>query len=237
MKQKNTPMVRLLSSGLAVAFVALFLCISLVAFSGMNRSTAWFSLNTNVSANGMSVSVDDPLTIDATLTSYAISEISDNKYTLSDEGIYTLPTNDPNSISYSEYEKALAVVIEAEAAYDTSINIILSTPHTDLSFDDQNFISNCIKISTASLDTQSNVATINGSAQSFVTIENSTYTKDSSLTLCSVSLSEATPTKICFIIEYNQTFLEFFSNYILEQGLTISTVDFANDIEFQISTD
>ncbi len=92
MKNKNSVSTRLMLSALSILVLATFLVVSLVAFSSMNKSTAWFASSGNVSASGISVSANNPEEIHVTVTSYAISDISGTTYTLANEqsvGTYT----------------------------------------------------------------------------------------------------------------------------------------------------
>ena len=60
MSNKKSPNKRLLSSALSFLLISTFLFISLVAFSGMNKSAAWFANTKDVSAEGMSISISAP---------------------------------------------------------------------------------------------------------------------------------------------------------------------------------
>ena len=59
MKHLNKEQLRVVFRGLPVLLIAVLLCISVIAFSVMNKSVAWFSNNTNVTAAGLSVMVSD----------------------------------------------------------------------------------------------------------------------------------------------------------------------------------
>lgn len=78
--QKNTSK-RLLTSAVSFLLISTFLFISLVAFSGMNKSAAWFSSVKEVSAEGMSISVSAPETYEVDyfqITSISLSDGENN---------------------------------------------------------------------------------------------------------------------------------------------------------------
>ena len=236
MKEQKNMLKFLLPSGLSMLLIAVFLCVSIIAFSGMNRSVAWFSNNKNVNANGISVSANSPTDIEVNLTSYAVSEISNtsNQYTLANVESYTLPTHDPNQISFSIYKKALVVVIEIKPRKDAKINVNINTPNGDI-VDNvyQNHISNCMQITPASL--ASEVATLSGDPQTFVTLgsETSSNQKRKSISLESSMAVEAGKTyTLCYVIEYNQEFL----TYLYSKMLTLTEMHFDNDISFTVDT-
>ena len=238
MKEQKNMLKVLWPSGLSMLLVAVFLCVSIVAFSGMNRSVAWLSNNQNVSANGISVSANPPTDTEVNLTSYAVSEISGTpkQYTLANEESYTLPTYDPNQISYSAYQEALVVVIEINPHKDAKISVALNTPNGNI-IDDvaQSYISNCMQITPATLS--SGVASISGDPlpqpQTFVTIGTGTAPnqKRTSIPLVSsMDVKAGTTYTLCYVIEYNQAFL----NYLYSKVLDLTEMHFSNDISFVV---
>ena len=167
----------------------------------------------------------------AQLVTYAVAEITDNIYNLADEQSYTLPTHDPNNISYSKYKKALVVLIEVSSYEAKTVKVTLQNETPSISEEAQNVISNCIKITNASFDSQNRVATASGNAQSFVTFSSEgAPSKVTSLNLTTLSLSPNTPVTLCYVIEYNQDFL----NYLQSSTLDFDEMDFSDDIDFVI---
>lgn len=79
------------SSKIGITLTSIFLILSLVAFSFLNGSTAWFAENKSVSANDMGVEVKDLQRLIKSVDYYPISSItlsgSDNIYTFSSDPI------------------------------------------------------------------------------------------------------------------------------------------------------
>ena len=69
----------------SVLLISVFLCISLLALSGMNKSAAWFANSASASANGMSVFIKAPKEMHTTVKSYAVKEIEGNTYSFINE--------------------------------------------------------------------------------------------------------------------------------------------------------
>lgn len=185
------------------------LLCTLFVMSTLNLSTAWFSRNKIVAANGMHMIATLPKSDSVTLEPYAISDISENVYTLSGQQSYTLPSHDPDGIIYNPHKKAIAVLIDVFFEAESDIMIVLQSQSTSITFGQNNVISNCMKISPATYDPTTRTATISNDAQaqSFVTIENDTATKTPSLTLYTGAAEAEQKLELCFIIEYNQDFL------------------------------
>ena len=61
-------------------------------------------------------------------------------------------------------------------------------------------------------------------------------TKVTSLLLSnSVSLQKDVPTTLCYVIEYNNEFIDYVNQYVLENALTIMKIDYQGDITFAVS--
>lgn len=241
MKKENKPLLSLLKGGASFVFVSLLLVLSIVAFGSMNKSVAWFSQNESVSGKGMSVSVEKPLEVTASLVSYAVTAISsDGVYTISstngsyDES-YELPLRDPNNISFSEFEKALVVIIQLSCDENISVDVSAETIHKDISHAAENYVSNCIKITPALLNNDQTTATLNGSPTSFITKNGDAWEKTDSLVFCSLDLVAGESQTICLVMEYNEEYLNAFGEALLLQGSTITQIDYSNDIEFHIT--
>lgn len=232
MKQKKLTTVHIVSSGISVFLILVFLCVSLVAFSSMNKTTAWFTHNTEVSAKEMEVQVLDDQ-VHAVLTSYAVSEISGNVYTLDENVLYKLPPHDEEGISYSEYEKALAVVIQIFAHKDMTVNISLSTLNSEILYEEQNHISNAVLVTKTLYDSSARSATLLSgaeNAQTFVKINGDTASKVTSLPLDSIELTAEQTVTLCYIFEYNLSFFD----YARSQNPLIEQMSLDPDITFII---
>lgn len=164
--------------------VALTLILSIFAMLLLNGSVAWFAENDSVTAGGFNVRVNSGMPITASLKSYPVTEINytDGIYTASfDAESYTLPTEDPNGISYSEYKKALAIMITVNSTDERTVKIKFTSPSGIETIDDvENKISNCISISTARIsevDGKPTFTKIADTEASFVTINNGMASK------------------------------------------------------------
>ena len=237
MQKKNKTLLSLLNGGASFVFISLLLVLSIVAFSSMNKSVAWFSQNESVSGNGMSVSVEKPLEVTASLVSYAVTDISsDGVYTISSTNeSYELPLRDPNNISFSEFEKALVVIIQLSCDENISVDVSAETIHKDISQEAENYVSNCIKITPALLSNDQTTAKLNGSPTSFITKNGDAWEKTDSLVFCSLDLVAGESQTLCLVMEYNEEYLNAFGEYLLLQGSTITQIDYSNDIEFHIT--
>ena len=105
--------------------------MSIFALLLLNGSTAWFASNSGVSADGFGVKVKNEASASAFLKSYAVTEINyeTGAYTTAFEESmesHILPTEDPNGISYSEYKKALAVVLSVTASEAQTVTVKLT---------------------------------------------------------------------------------------------------------------
>ena len=244
MSNQKSPNKRLLSSALSFLLISTFLFISLVAFSGINKSAAWFANVKEVSANGMSVVVDSPYDTYVDVTSYAVSEISEvtgtpsyTTYTAAEEEAYTLPTVDPSGIIYNEYKNALVVVLEITSSQSQRLNISLTTPNSTVSYASDNYISNCMQISEASFDTSSRVATVTKAPRHFVDLSDANTAKVASINLTPggaafVDVQANVKTTLYFVIEYHDNLM----TYIENPREVVTELFFKNDITFVVTS-
>ena len=218
--------VKLISMGVVVLIVFL-------AFMNISGTLGWFSSNDTVTAGSMQVSIRDIKDFSVQLTSYSISAISGDNYTISDNESYVLPTLDPSGIVYNQYERALAVMITITAKTDTSASLSMKTIHNQVSFAQENFISNCVKVSSATVI--GNVATRSTNTQSFVSIANGVASKDSSLTLLDeFQMSKGDEVTLCFILEYNEKAIAALFEGARGEGNDFDQISFTNDIAFVV---
>ena len=161
MKHLNKEQLRVVFRGLPVLLIAVLLCISVIAFSVMNKSVAWFSNNTNVTAAGLSVMVSDISEANVTVTSYSVNKILGNVYTASTNISEELPTHDSKDISYSLYEKALLIEVDIYSNESKTLTLSLITPNSTVSYALNTPLSNCIQITPATFDSTTREATLN----------------------------------------------------------------------------
>ena len=232
MKHLNKEQWCIASRGLLILLVAVLICISMIAFSVMNKSVAWFSNNKNVEATGLSVIISNGAEADVKVTSYAVSEISGNVYTATTEITEELPTHDSKGISYSLNEKALLVEVDISSKESKTLALSLITPNPTVSYELYSPLSNCIQITpVTSFDPTTRKATLNTQqTQSFVTFDDDALTKESSLLLnSSISLTENKHTILYYVIEYD---FELFSNYIF--NIDADEIFFTHDVTFYV---
>lgn len=229
---------------LGIVFISLVLILSIFALMLLNGSVAWLANSINADANGMKVSVKSDMSVIATLKSHPVTKIDGNDYTIPSRDIesYEIPTHDPNGISYSEYKKALAVIITVDAHVDSTVSIVLHRDETSgvetittpgLS----NYISNCIKITPATIAEDGTVAT-KGAAlatPTFVNLSTDPVTKSEDIKLVEhAPVYEGEVNEFCFIIEYDAGLLAYIEQKIIEQHLADNEVSYLNDIKFLI---
>ena len=230
-------MKKLVYSKASLILTGLVLMLSIIAQGALvSEGLGWFARNDRVDSAGMSISVSLPDGLQGKLNSYPVTDIVDTQYTLSyDEEVFSLPTNDPNAIIYTEYKKALAVIITVNSSDGESISLALSAS-TGLEGVDSadNRISNCIKISHATLNEDFSVAEKTDTSFRFISITDGVASKVSSISLGSFSLT-AGENKICFLIEYDESLLEYVSRQILSKDPNTFRVTYSNDIAFSIT--
>ena len=237
----NNQQKQLLPRGISVILVAVFLCISLIAFSSMGKSAAWFSQNDTVSGENMSVTIlnnkDD---ITATVTSYAVESISSGGiYKASTVQKFDIPKNDPEEILPSIYKQALVVIVDIVSVKDTTISLSLTTPVDSISFTQENSFSNCMKITPAIFNSTDRIATLSTTqgSQSFVSLT-PTVSKVTSINLTNenISLKKNVNTILCYVIEYDLAILDHMrSQSLAGNNEMVESVYFKNDIAFVVS--
>lgn len=227
---------KLVRSFLSVFATGAVLVLALISALTLNRSVAWLAQNRSVSVNGMGVTVDASGGEDVQLRAHPISQIDLPAQAYTVVGSiepYELPLNDPNGIAYSEYKRALAVIIEFTCTDAADIEIYLTSSTADVTIAADNYVSNCIEIAPATLSEDGSIATVSGDFKSLVTVTGDTCTKATSVLLQTLSISEGSTT-LCFIIEYNEAFLTYISDRVLAAGSPYSQINYQNDITFSI---
>lgn len=231
---------KLVRSFLSVLTTGAVLVLALISALTLNRSVAWLAQNRSVSVNGMGVSVDAGGGEDVQLRAHPISQISQidqstQTYTIvGSVETYELPLNDPNGIAYSEYKRALAVIIEFTCTEAADIEVYLTSSTADVTVAADNYVSNCIEVAPATLSDDGSIATVGGDYfKSLVTVTGDTCTKATSVLLQTLSIGEGSTT-LCFIIQYNEAFLTYISDRVLEAGSPYSQINYQNDITFSI---
>lgn len=236
-----------LGAKLGFAVTAIALIVSIVAFLTMDKSLAWFSHNDRVTARGISLSVSGG-DVTSSLYSLGVLNIANGVYTFetvtdTQTGARiqrsTLPEDDPNGISYSEYRKALVLELTVTVASDrpTKVHLITKNTATDQATNvaQKNFFSNCITVSNVTSFTE-NTLTKGSTTQAFVSVQGDTLSKTGSLLLYDGTLTAGEPHKLYFIIEYNDAFLNYINNYILSTpDAGYFKVSYYHDVTLQIS--
>ena len=249
-----------LSAKIGIFMASLTLILSIFALLLLNGSTAWFARNDSVSAGGFGVKADDGVSYKATLESFPVTDVdySTGEYTVTfaDGQSYVLPTEDPNGISYSEYKKALGIIINVTSEEVQQISIKLAaTASIDTIDDIENWISNCIAISTAEMSEEDGKTVFTKVADtefSFVTLSKDSEGKTTASKQQTINLVIENPTlavgenKFYFIIEYKYSeekkfeLISYIGQRVMESTDTAIltdkkyTITYSNDIEFQI---
>ncbi len=237
-----------LQAKLGVIASAFVLMLSLAAFFIGNASTAWLAQNDSASGNLMSVNISEELTVSASLKCYGVTEISSdgNVYTVpaadssgSRVESYELPVIDPNGITYSEYEKALLVIIDVQTDEDTEISVSACADNASGALADivaeQNYFSNSVIITPALFDDETSSATKNGAAQQFTThMGEESFAKSGELVFPDVTV-QAGGGQAAFIIEYNEPVISFATEYILYHNYDYFEIFYNNDVHFLIA--
>lgn len=237
MKEEMRSRLQILSGALSLGLVSILLCISLVTLACMNKSVAWFAKNDKVGANGMVVTVGSEEDVDVILHSYAVDEINAtaHTYTRADVESTVIPTYDPNDINYSAYEEALILIFEISASQNATVSLSIShTTPGDVSLETNNVLSNCLQITEATPNVDKSVMTLTGETQAFVTkgAGSNTLQKSGTLTLWQQSMTAGQKATVCFVMEYNMTFL---SHAVQYAPLTVDEMDFSSDIGFTLA--
>ena len=226
---------------IGLIFISFVLAVSLFALLMLNGSMAWLSSNKDVYTSGFKVSVYSDINVTVVLKSYPVVNINEatGEYTFEkDTESYMLPTDDPNGISYSAYKKALVLLISIEAHGDSVLDLFVNAAFGVDSMDPPglaNYISNCIRITPATVS--GTVATKGNSAltQTFVDVSSSPIEKQGSITLEEgISLTANEFAETCYIIEYDPQLLSYISQKIIEQNLNDSVIRYSDDIEFSV---
>ena len=233
-----------LGAMLGVVCVLFTLIVSIVAYLLLNGSTAWFAENKEVDAGGMQVTVESGIGVEVSLKSHPVTEIEGNEYTIPSRDVesYEIPTHDPSSISYSQYKKALAVIITVDAHVDSTVSICLYRDETSgvdtiTTPGVSNYISNCMKITPAEIAEGGVVATKGAelSVSTFVDLNSDPITKRESITLVEHAPVYADRVnEFCFIIEYDLDLLGYIEEGILAQHLNDNEVTYFGDIDFRV---
>lgn len=229
--KKYSAELRLISTGTLLIIVFL-------AFFNINGTLGWFSSNNEVSSTGMNVSVKNLSDFTVSLSSYAVPHIEGLNYEVSTETSNILPTLDPSGIVYNPNEKALVVMITIESSTDTRVNLILSSRTSGVSYEMNNYFSNCIKITPATLGgTSPKIATREGDASSlsFVTPTDGGLSKVDSIPLASsIEMRANEEITLCFVIEYYEMAVSSLFGAAFGAGEEIHEMFFYNDLDFLI---
>jgi hypothetical protein len=241
-------MSKLYRAKIGIAFTALALIFSIFGLLLLNGSTAWYSQNDIVKANGIGVKLQGSAGVTASLKSYAVPEIDSEtgEYIFdTTEEVYELPTHDPNSISYLDREKALVIELTVTSENSQKIDIKLSASSAADTINGiivdgktyvNNYISNCIKIRNSTLSTTANTHVIpeaDSASKKHIEINGETASKVAEIPLLTVTVPAGT-SKYYFIIEYDSELLSHISKIMFNQHQDKYRVNYLNDIDFVI---
>lgn len=233
-----------ISSRVTFIFTACVLILSLIAFASINGSLAWFSSNKEVSASGMQIKINDPLNISATLKMHGVTQIGqvggvDTNYSFDhDSQKSDLPEHDPNGISYDEYLKALVLHFEITAERD-DVSVIMDIEASGgITTNNDNFISNAVSFSKATVANDSSVAVKDTEVYSFVTVSGNNVSKEYTLSPITadspIRITAGSTVSFYLIIEYNEPFIEYINSYMLNNSVANTKVNYSNDLKFVI---
>ncbi len=225
-----------LNAKLGLILVSLILILAIFGMMMLNGSVAWFADSRDVDALGFKINVNSGTSVTATLHSYPITDINDDKYTVYfDAERFKIPTDDPNNISYDAYKKALLIVINIDA-HEAVQNLLIelnTASGLEKIGENDNCISNCISISPATLNSDGITAVKGTPASSFVNLTSGSPTKADSIDLVRADVPVG-ETKFYFIIEYNRTLLNYIGEQIMANHPDQSEVIYSDDIEFHV---
>lgn len=238
-------MLKKFSARLTCVVTAIALVVSVAAFFSLDKSLAWFAKNETVSSRGVSVSVTD-YGISSTVQSFGVLELRDASYTFEQQldasgellQIYSLPIDDPESINYSKYSKALVVVLTVEVNDDKNVTVDLISKTNEINLSNNNYFSNCITVAPATyaLSGGNHIATKSGETRSFVTVSGDSITKNTlQMRFFSGEVKASEPLTLYFVIEYNRAFLDYIKDYVLANNPGYSLINYMNDIQFVVS--
>lgn len=205
----------------------------------------WFSENRTVKATGMSVTVQAPDIVDATITAWPVSEIDEDNhiYTFVEDTDFdgALPPFDSPRILSSIYKKAIVLDLCIETAkvnsvVDISIESIKPWIYTEAGMKDDltsayyNGISNVTQFRYFTSVNDHDV-TFGSTTYSFINNFDkrsaSTATK-ADLSFTSITLPLEGENHVYFVIEYYEDLVDYFCS------LSVN-VSYSNDIHFRIS--
>lgn len=227
---------KFVSAKFGIFFATAALVFAAFAFMLLNGSFAWFAENRDVGANGFSVTVQNGHSVTAELISRPVLDINTETgdYTIDNTAIsYELPIDDEYNITYSKYMKALAVIVTFDATEAVVARIEVSASSVfDTVISNDNYISNCIQISTSEDYTPGSDTVRRGAlTKSFVRL-------DSGDKLDTIDLGKfdlpAGQSELCFIIEYNDDLLKYIGEGIMMGDFDDPLVTYSNDIKFKI---
>lgn len=219
---------------LSVIAAGTVLTMALISAFVLNQSNAWFSQRRTIGADAFGLSVGDYE--DAQLIAHPISELDESTQTytvVSDVESYVLPTYDPDGITYSKYERALAIFITFTCNEATTVHVSLAWSTPDVIIEHENYISNCIEVAPATWDETARTATVSGEFISPVTVTDTICEKEAAGKLSLETRQiEAGSTTLCYIMMYNVDFLNYLNSK--SSGGSNTQIVFSNDISFSV---
>ena len=233
-----------ISSRVTFAFTACVLILSLIAFASINGSLAWLASNKEVSASGMQIKIKNTVDIEASVKIHGVTDIEqvegvDTNYIFDpDSEKHDLPKHDPNGISYDRYHKALVLHFEITAG-DEDVSVIVDIEASGgVTTANDNFISNAVSFTKATVASGTSVAVKDTEVYSFVTVSGNNVSKEYTLSPVSsvspINITAGSTVSFYMIIEYNEPFIEYINAYMLNNSIANTTVNYSNDLKFVI---
>lgn len=207
------------------AFIILIIGVSLIFILVCYRTIAygWFAdgQKAEISNIGTIVSSGTADIISANI--YPVSQIDDNQYTFvsnyPQDPLPTLPIYDKESIDYHEFLTAVVIKIEYRVNTSTPHGLYISSIETDIDnlYSKNNSLSHVAKIFVASVNEAETVATTQGDAYTFLTLDESsnivhTDNDNSEKILCELESTSGIYVKY-FVVEYNNEIVDKIGDY------------------------
>lgn len=219
---------RLVGSVFTLTVIALLLVMAVTSY-------CWFAESRSVHAGGMTVSCETPDIFDVRLEVFPVTEISEQEKTYTFDSAVTdfdntMPMYDPSDINFSKYKKALVLKFTYSLHYDSTVTLDWLAA-SGINLTDPCDLSTAIQVWQASVTGET--ATAGDTARSFVTVSDGSASKTTSLQYSLPGL--AGENTVWFIIQYNQSVMDYISKRYMADSTIPETIHYINDIDFLFS--
>lgn len=217
---------------------ALALIISLIV--SISSVFAWFNMNTNTKLYGFNLNIQSNSVINATINTYAISEIneveSQKTYILALNQsnlipLFFIPSFDFKNISYSLYKPAIAININFTLTIEAEFEVIAKAQSELITIGENNFLSNCAQFITVNYNYNEKSLTSYNSPVSFVSLQQTELSKVNTIQLLQNTITDGS-ISLWFVLEYNIDVLQEIHNKNF--SLNKEFIIFSNDISLEI---